>query len=354
MANQVLAQRPKSYLSNGHPTVLTHVQKPAERVPSFRLLTEARRGLLSSLLIELKDWLFPERLPPLLVTSRPVRVREIWSRGNRKRANKISAVLHVIGIGALIGLPFLMSRSHPVVAEAHENVTVVAPPLSDYQPVLQPKIAPKALAGGGGGGEHAKILESKGHLPKVAPQQFTPPTVEIKNMKPKLAMEPTVVAPPNVKLPDNPNLPNLGNPMSARVSGPASNGPGTGGGIGSGKNNGVGSGSGPGHGPGQGGGFGGGIYSLGDIGVTAPVAKFTPSPDFSEEARKAKYQGTVILSAIIGPDGRPRNLRVVRSLGMGLDEKALERVRTWLFEPGKKNGQAVSVAMQLEVDFRLF
>src|SRR5260221_5311248 len=125
--------------------------------------------------------------------------------------------------------------------------------------------------------------------------------MEILNNKPKPAVEATVVAPPNVKPPDNPNMPNLGNPMSARVSGPASNGSGTGGGIGSGASNGVGSGTGPGHGPGQAGGFGGGIYKLGDIGVTAPLAKFTAEPDFSEDARKAKYQGTVGLAGIIGP-----------------------------------------------------
>lgn len=219
---------------------------------------------------------------------------------------------------------------------------------------MKPAVAPKALAGGGGGGNAAKIYESKGHLPKIAPEQIAPPTVEVLNTKPKLAVEATVVAPPNVKLPDNPNMPNIGNPMSARVTGPASNGAGTGGGIGSGSSNGVGSGTGPGHGPGQGGGFGGGIYKLGDIGVSAPIAKFTPEPDFSEEARKAKYQGVVVLAAIIGSDGKPRNIRVVRSLGMGLDEKAVERVRTWLFEPGKKNGTPVAVAMNLEVDFRLY
>jgi TonB family protein len=84
------------------------------------------------------------------------------------------------------------------------------------------------------------------------------------------------------------------------------------------------------------------------------VAKFTPDPDFSEAARKAKYQGTVTMAAVIGPDGRPRNLRIIHALGMGLDEKAMERVRTWLFEPGKRNGQPVAVAMTLEVDFRLF
>jgi TonB family protein len=312
------------------------------------------RSMLGSLLRNIKDSLFPEKLPPLRLTSRPVQVRDIWTHRSPKKAATGSLSVHAFFIAALLVASYISLHTPHSLVKPEEHVTLIAPPLSDYQPVMTPKQTVKALAGGGGGGEHAKIFESKGHLPKVAPEQFTPPTVEIKNMKPKLAMEATVVAPPNVKLPDNPNMPNLGNPMSARVSGPASNGPGSGGGIGSGNSNGIGSGTGPGHGPGQGGGFGGGIYSLGDIGVTPPVAKFTPEPDFSEEARKAKYQGTVTLSAVIGPDGRPRNLKVVRSLGMGLDQKALEKVRTWLFEPGKRNGQPVAVAMTLEVDFRLF
>ena len=333
------------------------ITPPARRffadAPRLTLLPEVRRTMVGSLLRNIKDALFPEKLPPLHLTSRPVQVREIWTHRNPRKAATGSLTLHSMAIGLLIAASIISWKS-PKAAVKEDHVTLIAPPLTDYQPVMKPAEAVKPLAGGGGGGEHAKIIESKGHLPKVAPEQFTPPTVEIKNEKPKLAMEPTVVAPPNVKLPDNPNMPNLGNPMSARVAGPASNGPGSGGGIGSGSSNGIGSGTGPGHGPGQGGGFGGGIYSIGDIGVTPPKAKFTPEPDFSEEARKAKYQGTVTLSAIIGPDGRPRNLKVVRSLGMGLDEKALEKVRTWLFEPGKRNGQPVAVAMTLEVDFRLF
>ncbi len=321
-------------------------------VPRLSGLPQMHQSMLTSLLRNIKDALFPERLPPLRLTSRPVAVGEIWTARRHKKATSGSLTLHAMGIAALIAIS--MWPHHATVAKTEEHVTLVAPPLTDYQPVMKPAVAPQALAGGGGGGNASKIFESKGHLPKIAPQQIAPPTVEILNNKPKLAVEATVVAPPNVKLPDNPNMPNLGNPMSARVSGPASNGSGTGGGIGSGASNGVGSGTGPGHGPGQGGGFGGGIYKLGDIGVTAPVAKFTPEPDFSEEARKAKYQGTVVLAAIIGPDGRPRNIHVVRSLGMGLDEKAIERVRTWLFEPGKKNGTPVAVTMNLEVDFRLF
>jgi periplasmic protein TonB len=322
-------------------------------VPTFRGVPQVHQSMLTSLLRNIKEALFPERLPPLRLTSRPVAVSEIWTTRRHKNATSGSLTLHALAIAALIAVSIWGGRA-ATVAKQSDQVTLIAPPLSDYQPVMKPAVAPKALAGGGGGGNAAKIYESKGHLPKVAPQQIAPPTVEILNTKPKLAVEATVVAPPNVKLPDNPNMPNIGNPMSARVTGPASNGSGTGGGIGSGASNGVGSGTGPGHGPGQGGGFGGGIYKLGDIGVSAPVAKFTPEPDFSEEARKAKYQGVVVLAAIIGSDGKPRNIRVVRSLGMGLDEKAVERVRTWLFEPGKKNGTPVAVAMNLEVDFRLY
>jgi protein TonB len=339
MANQIIIPRPHQSYYGEAPHLL---------------LPEMHRSMLVSLLINIKESLFPEKLPPLRLTSRPVQVREIWTHRSPKKAATGSLTVHAFFIVGLLVASYLSLHTSHAFIKPEEHVTLIAPPLSDYQPVMAPKEAPKALAGGGGGGEHAKIFESKGRLPKIAPEQYTPPTVEIRNNKPKLAMEATVVAPPNVKLPDNPNMPNLGNPMSARVSGPASNGPGSGGGIGSGNSNGVGSGTGPGHGPGQGGGFGGGVYSLGDIGVTPPVAKFTPEPDFSEEARKAKYQGTVTLSAVIGPDGRPKNLKVVHSLGMGLDQKALEKVRTWLFEPGKRNGQPVAVAMTLEVDFRLF
>lgn len=342
MANQVIVPRPQR-----------KYEAPRYEAPRLTLLPEMHRSLWASLFVNVMEALYPEKLPPLRLTSRPVAVREIWSHRSARKPATGSLVLHALGIAAVLVLSYISLHTNKTIAK-EEHVTMIAPPLSDYQPVMVPAEAKKPLAGGGGGGEHAKIFESKGRLPKIAPQQFTPPTVEIRNTKPKLAMEPTVVAPANVKLPDAPNMPNLGNPMSARVTGPASNGPGSGGGIGSGSSNGVGSGTGPGHGPGQGGGFGGGVYKLGDIGVTPPVAKYTPEPDFSEEARKAKYQGTVTLAAVIGPDGRPRNLRVVRHLGMGLDEKAMEKVRTWLFEPGKRNGQPVAVAMTLEVDFRLF
>jgi TonB family protein len=132
-----------------------------------------------------------------------------------------------------------------------------------------------------------------------------------------------------------------------------SNGTGSGGGIGSGSGGGVGSGSGPGVGPGRGGGFGGGAYRIGN-GVSAPRALETPDPEYSEEARKAKYQGVVVLWLIVGPDGKPRDIKVTRPLGMGLDQKAIEAVNRWRFEPAMKDGRPVAVQINVEVNFRLY
>jgi len=89
-------------------------------------------------------------------------------------------------------------------------------------------------------------------------------------------------------------------------------------------------------------------------GVSAPRAIYAPDPQYSDEARKAKYQGTVVLWVVVGPEGRPRDIRVSRSLGMGLVEKAIEAVRQWKFEPALKDGHPVAVQVNIEVDFRLY
>jgi periplasmic protein TonB len=81
---------------------------------------------------------------------------------------------------------------------------------------------------------------------------------------------------------------------------------------------------------------------------------YSPSPNYSEDARKAKLQGTVILSLVVDVHGNPIDIRVVRSLGMGLDENAVEAARTWKFTPGTRNVVPVPVRMLLVVQFRLF
>jgi TonB family protein len=94
------------------------------------------------------------------------------------------------------------------------------------------------------------------------------------------------------------------------------------------------------------------VYRPGN-GVTAPVLIHSVEPEFSEEARKAKYSGIVKLHADIDASGHPRNIRVVQSLGMGLDEQAVSAVALWLFRPGTKDGKPVAVSALVEVSFHL-
>ncbi len=216
----------------------------------------------------------------------------------------------------------------------------------DISPYIMPQ-AKDQSGGGGGGGDRDKLQASKGALPKLSRQQITPPVVVVRNDSPKLAVPPEVVV-PQMNLPQ---VGPMGDPLSHVTL--ASNGTGAGGGIGSGSGGGVGSGRGPGVGPGWGGGIGGGAYRVGG-GVSAPRALYAPDPEYSEEARKAKWQGTVVLWVIVGPDGHPRDIRIQRSLGMGLDEKAIEAVRQWKFDPARKDGQPVAVQINVEVNFRLY
>jgi len=95
-----------------------------------------------------------------------------------------------------------------------------------------------------------------------------------------------------------------------------------------------------------------GVYRAGN-GVTQPSVIRKTEVDFSEEARIAKMSGTVLMSVIVGDDGKVRDVRVDRSLGLGLDERAIEAVRTWQFKPGIKDGMPVAVAVNVEVNFRL-
>ena len=310
--------------------------------------TTMNEGLIPSLIENVRAALFPDKLPPLQLTSRPVKVRDIWGEYNYKKESAgVSAFVHAAMIGGLIAISIMGAKA--VQEKPRQTVTLIAPDLSPQLPMTKP--SPKTAGGGGGGGDHDKLQAPKGAVPKTAMEQITPPAMVIRNDHPKLAVEPTVVVPPQIKLAAN--MPNLGNPMSAVPSGPPSNGTGAGGGIGSGSGGGVGSGSGPGVGPGYGGGIGGGVFRVGG-GVSPPRALDTPDPEYSEEARKAKYQGTCVLWLIVGPDGKPRDIKVARKLGMGLDEKAIQAVRSWKFEPAMKDGKPVAVQINVEVNFRLY
>jgi periplasmic protein TonB len=321
------------------------------RQPELNLLLPKatfEEPLWKSLFRNIDDFLFPKKLPPLKLTSKPEPVRDIWGFYDYKRGGAMgSTVVHVVIVGLVIAGSLLGRRVVQQVTK-HEEITLVAPDLNE----LAIKPAKTQVGGGGGGGDRDKFQAPKGKLPKLAMEQITPPAMVVRNEHPKLTAEPSVVVPPQVHI-ASASVPTLGDPMSHLPSGPPSNGTGSGGGIGSGSGGGVGTGAGPGVGPGRGGGIGGGIFRVGG-GVSAPRAVSTPDPEYSEEARKAKYQGTCVLWLIVGPDGKPRDIKVTRSLGLGLDEKAIEAVRKWMFEPAMKDGKPVAVQINVEVSFRLY
>ena len=275
---------------------------------------------------------------------------EIWGQYNNYRANGVvvSATVHVALLGLLLSGVLV---SHQIVqrAASRQVVTLIAPSPDSYALPTSKKV----ISGGGGGGDHDPIPVPKGRLPKTAMQQVTPPAIVVRNERPKLAVQPTVVVPPQVHIADN-RIPNLG-VASAPVmpSAPPSNGAGSGGGIGSGSGGGVGVGHGPGVGAGSGGGIGGGVYKVGG-GISAPQAISSPDPDYTEEARRAKVQGTCVLWLIVDAAGRPRDIRVVRGLGLGLDAKALQAVQQWRFQPALKDGKPVDVQISVEVEFHLY
>ena len=86
--------------------------------------------------------------------------------------------------------------------------------------------------------------------------------------------------------------------------------------------------------------------------VSAPFVAAKAPPAYSDEARLAKLEGSVLLSLVVGADGQPRDIQVVRPLGLGLDENAFENVRAWQFKPGTRNGIPVDVLVNEEVFFR--
>ncbi len=332
MENTPLPQDPNKpqFDPEGH---LDHLLAPEVETPWFKSLIESVRELIK-----------PTPLPPLEVTSKPIAVKDIWGLyGRKKQSGAYSLAIHI----SIIVLLFTLASSKAVQKAAKEVTSLIAPvDLAEYKPKAGPQ---KPSGGGGGGGDRSPLPAAKGRLPKISPRQFTPPVQVFNNLHPKLPMEPTIIAPPDVNLP-NVNMAQYGDPLAKL--GPPSNGPGSGGGIGSGSGGGVGSGKGAGFGPGEGGGFGGGAFHVGG-GVTMPVPLYRPEPEYSEEARKAKYQGTVVLYGVVDPNGKTRDLKVMRSLGLGLDEKAIEAVEKWKFRPGTKDGKPVPVYVSIEVNFRL-
>jgi TonB family protein len=300
--------------------------------------------IVSRLFGNLLDALFPKQLPPLELTSQPIPVEDPLAVKRGSASSVVSFILHAVIITAAIWLALLAPKQ---IVASHQ-VKVVPIEFRPFIPLTTP--TPKPMGGGGGGGVHQVIEPIKGHLPTIAKTQIAPPQLLVVD-HPKLAVQPTVVMPKSVNIPDA-KMPNIGVPQSQQIA-VASQGIGSGSSFGSGSGGGIGAGSGMGIGMGNGGGYGGGVMSVGG-GVSAPQVIHSVEPEFTDEARRAKYEGIVSIQLIVDKSGNPQDIQVVRHLGMGLDQKAVEAVRQYKFSPAVYQGHPVAVQMVINVNFHLY
>ena len=239
------------------------------------------------------------------------------------QARLISLVIHAIAIAALLLFPFGAS---PTLEKAIE------PPLPPIRLHLLPVPAPDA----GGGGTHSLTPPTKGPLPQFAKRVVVPPVERTEAVHP-IMVEPSIA----IEMPAHAlTLVQFGDPNGK--PGPPSGGTGING-IGSGLGEGIGDENGR-----------GGTVTAGVGGsITGPVPIYNPDPEFSEQARKAKLQGQVVLEVVVDTDGKAHRIHIRSGLGLGLDEKAIEAVESWRFRPGHRNGRPIAVAATIYINFRL-
>jgi protein TonB len=274
-----------------------------------------------------------------------------WTKDAYFSRSQITSVLIHGALALLLILPFYLGIVPLPNSGIAPNTSIFySGNLSDYVNQLKPVADPGH--GGGGGGDHEQTPATKGITP---PFSMKPPLVPpglVRNPNAELQVPPTLLGSPQMNTPA-PALANWGLPTAAEFT--KSQGPGGNSGIGNGKDGGIGDGGGPGYGPGREGGTGGNVFTPGARGVGYPVCVTCPRPDYSEDARKAKLQGSVLLNVVVLADGKVGSIELVKSLGMGLDQQAINSVRTWKFRPGTDStGRAVATRVPVEVQFQLF
>ncbi len=312
--------------------------EPGHETPQLRPVNDSHmnemvieeEGVFSSLWSNVHDVFFPAKLPPLVLESKPIAVVDRMATKQNPKATASAIAFYallILLVGWLLQKKVaFMSPPKPV-----QVVELDAPP---------PKAPPKAVSMGGGGGQRGPTPVTKGTPPKFADQQIVPPKAPPLE-EPKIHIAPTIEVQKDLKMASS--IPQIGVANSPLVGMSMGNGRGTG----------LGSGNGSGLGPGSGGNTGGGPRRIGG-GVSAPVLIFSVEPEFSEEARKAKVAGNVLVNLYVGTNGNPSHVRVIRGVGMGLDEKAVEAVRQYKFKPAMENGKPVLVELNVEVNFQIF
>jgi protein TonB len=314
---------------------------PGKPLPTLRAGVESslgegdamqrEEGVWASLWSNLRDVFFPVKLPPLVLESKPIPVID---RMETHQDPKATAAAFAIYAALILIFVFWGARAihNNIVAKQMQLIALTTPP----------PMVPAKTTMGGGGGQRGPTQVTQGHLPKFAEQQITPPKAPPLE-PPKIPMpDPTIEVQKDLKMANN-NLPNIGMPNAPAV-GAFSGGGGTGSGLGSGNGSGL--------GPGSGGNYGGGLRRIGG-GVSMPVVIHKEVPEFSEEARKAKFMGVVTVNIIVDQNGIPQNAHVVQGVGMGLDEAVLQAILQYRFRPAMEDGKPVAVQLNYQVAFQI-
>ena len=262
--------------------------------------------------------------------------------GATRRDPKATALSIAINGLCLLGIVWFSTRKMvTVVTPTTVKTVTLVDPLPPPPPL--PIEPPKAVVMSGGGGHTMPLPVTRGNPPKPLPKPILLLTAAPKIVS-RLPIQPAIDMQPDIKM-AKVNLPTIGMSNAPAPTVVASMGNDAGAGLGSGSGNGLGSGA--------GGNFGGGVFKVGG-GVSQPLVLFAPDPGFTEEARRAKASGKVVVYLQVNQEGSPMHVRVLRGLGLGLDEKAVEAVRQYRFKPAMKDGHPVVVEMNVEVNFQIF
>jgi periplasmic protein TonB len=251
-------------------------------------------------------------------------------------AQTYSLLIHALALCALFA---------SLIARRPMPPTVFSPESFPHHIVFAPSPTTFGVVGAGnrgGGGEQDPRPATHGELPPRSVMPLAPPRIPIEH-ETALPVPPAVFdanAPDAVKAVNQLGLPWMKNDTNSA-------GPGKGHGIGTGNDGGI--------GDDDGGGEAYGGNGVGNAAATMPTCQYCPTPAYTDDARRAKVQGTVTLRVLVGADGRAHRIEIVKGLEASLDAKALEVLRTWRFGPALDTSRkAVPVWVTIETKFRLF
>jgi protein TonB len=310
-------------------------------VRSFSALQGSSDNLVSRIRANFREAFRPVRWKASSANGAPLHLLNVAASPGVGKAQGVSFLTHA---GIITVLAFLALHPGSPVNRLQGEKPSMLPPLNFPTRFFARDPGPRPDPGAGNGGGRVQIPATTGHLAPTSAIQIVRPSLP-PEQESHLPVPPTILD-PNAAAVLTP-VDKLGLPWM-RID-TRSPGPGPSNTIGNG-----GSGNTMGDGPidGPGGESRGTRYSPG---MTLPTCLYCPNPGYTDEARESKLQGMMTLLVLVGPDGHATDIRVARGLGMGLDERARDAVRTWRFAPGRDSARhPVATWITIEVIFRLF